>query len=326
LYGALGTKYFRWFDVRIAEAVTLSGQFAIQYAEKGLNNYLSSMLKEKETKDRIVVIDTDSTLASMDDFINIFKPKNPVEFLDQISKKKIEPEIDRLFKIFNDDILCGYKPRLSMKREVIASGFFVAKKHYVLNIYDNEGVRYTKPKLKIKGLAAIKSSTPKLVRNSMKETFLLILSRDRQKTMNYIDKIRKDFRSLPIERIAFPRGVSDIEKQLDSRTIYKKGCPIHVRAAILYNNLLNEKKLKAKYNPIRSGDKLKYVYLRMPNIIHENVIGFLNKLPTEFELQEFIDYNRMFDKTFMTTIEPILEIVGWGKNQEIEASMGDFFT
>lgn len=321
----MGTKFFRFFRTEIAEAVTLSGQFAIQYAERALNKHITSLLNESEVKDRVITIDTDSLIISMDDFINAFKPKNPVEFLDQISKRKIEPEIDRLFKIFNDDILYGYKPRLSMKREVIASGFFVAKKHYVLNIYDNEGVRYTKPKLKIKGLAAIKSSTPKLVRNSMKETFLLILSRDRDKTMRYIDSIRKEFKSLPIERIAFPRGASDLEKQMDQRTIYKKGCPIHVRAALLYNKMLNDSGLKTKYDPIRSGDKLKYVYLKMPNTLHENVIGFLTKLPLEFELHEYIDYNTMFDKTFMTTIEPILEIVGWGKTQEIEETMGEFF-
>ena len=321
----MGTKYFRYFRTEIAEAVTLSGQYAIQYAERALNKHITVILNEKEMKDRVVTIDTDSLIISMDDFINTFKPKNPVEFLDQISKRKIEPEIDRLFKIFNDDILHGYKPRLSMKREVIASGFFVAKKHYVLNIYDNEGVRYTKPKLKIKGLAAIKSSTPKLVRNSMKETFLLILSRDRDKTMRYIDSIRKEFKSLPLERIAFPRGVSDLEKQMDQRTIYKKGCPIHVRAALLYNKMLNDSGLKTKYDPIRSGDKLKYVYLMTPNTLRENVIGFLSKLPPEFELHEYIDYNTMFDKTFMKTIDPILEIVGWGKTREIEETMGEFF-
>lgn len=323
LYGALGNKYFRFFDQRIAEAITLTGQLTIRWAEYSINSYLNRVLKNETWKDYVVAIDTDSLYVSLDDLVKQFSPNNTIDFLDKICQEALEPELEKSYTdLFN--MLGGVDNRMVMKREAIADrGLWTAKKRYILNVHDNEGVRYAEPKLKIMGIEAIKSSTPAPCREALKEIFKVIMQKDEASVQAAIEQFKNHFKTLPPDQIAFPRGVSKVREFQSRDTIYKKGTPIHVRGSIMYNKLVGDMALQKKYTTINNGDKIKFLYLRKPNTIHENVIAFPDYLPEEFGLHNYIDHEVQFQKTFLDPIEPILDAVGW--TSEEVASLEDFF-
>ena len=323
LYGALGNRYFRFFDQRIAEAITLTGQLTIRWAEVSINSYLNRMLKPEKTKDYVIAIDTDSLYVCLDDFVQKFGPENKIDFLDKIGSEALEPELDRAYKQLYD-ILGGVDNRMVMKREAIADrALWTAKKRYIMNVHDNEGVRYTEPKLKIMGIEAIKSSTPEPCRDALKKIFKVIMTEDETTVQTAIEQFKNYFKTLEPDQIAFPRGVTQVKKWQDRNTLYKKGTPIHVRGSILYNKLVEDNQLKKKYELINNGEKIKFLYLRQPNSIHENVIAFPSYLPEEFGLRKYIDHETQFQKTFLDPIEPVLEAVGW-TSKEV-ANLEDFF-
>ena len=222
-----------------------------------------------------------------------------------------------------DDMNC-YENRMEMGREVIADrGIWLAKKRYLLNVHNSEGVQYAEPKLKIMGIEAIKSSTPEVVRDRFKEIFKIIISGDEKATQEFILDFKNEFKQLDPELVAFPRGVTDITSWIDNKMLYKKGCPIHVRGSLVYNNFVRKKKLTNQYELIRNGDKIKFAYLRLPNQVRENVVAFPNNLPREMNLHSYVDYEKQFEKTFIEPITPILEAVGWSVKEE--ATLEDFF-
>jgi DNA polymerase elongation subunit (family B) len=321
LYGAIGNKWFRYFDMRIAEGITLTGQATIKWAEKYLNEYLNKTLKTD--KDYVVAIDTDSVYVTLDEFIKRFKPANPVNFLDKLCSTSLE---EALKEAFNELYISlgGYENKMVMGREVIADrGIWTAKKRYILNVHDNEGVRYTNPHLKIMGIEAIKSSTPAICRKALKDMFKRIIETDETTVQSDIQNFKKVFSQASAEEVSFPRSVQNIKKWTDKETIYKKGTPIHVRGALLHNELVRDKKLNNKIEKIHSGDKVKFTYLVKPNPIKENVISFIDFLPKQFNLDEYVDYNLQFEKTFISAIEPVLSAVGWESEKTI--SLESFF-
>ena len=314
LYGALGNRYFRFFDQRIAEAITLSGQAIIRWGENAINEYLRNLLQSK--KDYVITIDTDSLYVGLGDLVKKFNPKNSVDFLDTVSKDKLEPVFVKAYQEFFDKF-GGIENKMVMSREVIADrGIYLAKKRYILNVIDNEGVRYKVPKIKTIGVEANKSSTPEVCREALKEIFKVIISKDQADVQQAIKQFKDHFCSLDPYQIAFPRGAQNITGYADTSTIYKKGTPIHVRGALLYNKIRKEKGL-TKYPNLRNGDKLKFIYLKQPNPIKENVIAFPDYLPEEFGLDEYIDKELQFEKTFLDAIEAILQPIGWTSSPQM---------
>ena len=323
LYGAMGNRYFRFFDQRIAEAITLTGQLTIRWAEVALNQYLNKALKNEKFKDYIIAIDTDSLYVSLDDVVQRFKPNNPIDFMDKLSQEALEPALESAYADLYG-MLGGVDNRMVMKREAIADrALWTAKKRYIMNVHDNEGVRYAEPKMKIMGIEAIKSSTPAPCRKALKDIFNVIMKEDERSVQAAIEQFKNYFKTLDPDQIAFPRGVTQVKKWQDRNTLYKKGTPIHVRGSILYNKLVEDMDLKKKYELINNGEKIKFLYLRQPNSLHENVISFPSYLPEEFGLRKYIDYELQFQKTFLDPIQPILDAVGW-TSKEV-ASLEDFF-
>ena len=315
LYGAMGNKWFRYFDMRIAEGITLTGQATIKWAEQHLNNYLNETLETD--KDYVVAIDTDSVYVCLDEFVKRYNPKNPINFLDKLCSTALE---DALTKCYDElyTRLGGMENKMVMGREVIADrGIWTAKKRYILNVHDNEGVRYAQPKLKIMGIEAIKSSTPAICRQALKDMFKRIIETNEETVQADIQNFKNVFSKASAEEVSFPRSVQNIRKWIDKETIYKKGTPIHVRGAIMHNHLIDNQKLQRKVEKIHGGDKVKFTYLRKPNPTKENVIAFVDYLPRQFKLEDYIDYNLQFEKTFLGAIEPVLTAVGWESEKRI---------
>lgn len=309
LYGATSNEYFRYYSTHIAESITLSGQLAIRWAEKKINSYLNKTLKTD--RDYIIAIDTDSLYVSMGELVKITNPKDPVAYLDKVCAQIFEPLLTEGYEQLSQ-YMNAYEQKMVMKREVIADrGVWTGKKHYALNVHNSEGVQYAEPKIKIMGIEAVKSSTPQHSRDLIKEAINLILTKDIKVVRDYVMQCKRDFLKLPVEDIAFPRGISNLDKFKGSSHWYGSGTPIHVRGAIVYNTLLEKLEVEHLYERIYEGDKIKFIYLLTPNNINENVISFKDVLPKEFKVEGFVDYETQFNKTFIEPINNILKHVGW---------------
>ena len=322
LYGALGNNYFRYFDRRMAEAITTSGQLSILWAQEAINKEMNQLL-DTLNEDYIIAIDTDSLYVRMKPLVDKFNPAKPVDFLNKICSEHFEGILSeaygKLFKKMN-----AYENRMEMAREVIADkAVWIAKKRYFMQVHDNEGVRYAKPKLKVMGVEAVKSSTPQVCRDRFKEIFNVILNEGEEATQKFVADFRREFKGLQPEEVSFPRGISDIDKWADRRDIYKKACPIHVRGALLYNHHVQAKKLDNRYETVKNGEKIKFCYLKTPNPIKENVVSYALNLPKELDLHRFIDYDKMYDKSFVEPIRNILDEIGW--DVEPVATLEQFF-
>ena len=329
LYGATANQYFLYYINDMAEAITTTGQLSIRYAEKSVNAYLNKLLKTNDV-DYIVYIDTDSIYVNFAPLIQeVFgttavPPAEGEKFLDQICSTKIEKVIQNGYEELAEK-MGAYRNAMVMKREKITDrAIFVAKKRYILNVLNSEGVHYETPKISVTGLESVRSSTPEICREKMKQLFGIIMNKDEIETQKFISNFRSEFRNLDLEEIGKTSGTDDIDKYIDRGSLYKKGCPIHVRGCILYNHFLSEKKLDKKYVKIQSGDKVKFVYLKVPNPIRENIISFPRTLPKEMGLDLYIDYDTQFEKVFLHPIEHILTSLGW--SCEKVDTIEDFFT
>jgi len=314
-YGALGSQYFRFYDLRMALGVTLAGQLSIRWIENKINIYMNKLLKTTDV-DYVIASDTDSIYLRLGDLVNkvYTGPKETakvIAFMDRVCEDKIQPYINESYQELASYVH-AYSQKMRMKREGLSNkGFWTAKKRYVLNVFNNEGVQYDEPDMKIMGLEVVKSSTPAIIREKMKETISLIINSDQETVQEFIANLKTEFKKLPVEDISFPRGVNGIREYSDSTTLYKKGTPIHVKGAILYNDLLEKHKLTKKYQLIKEGEKLKFTYLKVPNPVKDTVISFPVRLPKEFGLQEYIDYETQFEKTFIEPMKIILDCIGW---------------
>ena len=327
-YGAIGNQYFRYYKLANAEAITLSGQVSIRWIENKMNNYLNKILKTQDT-DYVIASDTDSIYLNLGPLVDVIykdrekNAENIVSFLDKICEEKLEPFIDQSYKELAE-YLNAYDQKMFMKRENIADrGIWTAKKRYILNVWDSEGVRYEEPKLKVMGIESVKSSTPASCRNMLKDAFKIIMTGSEDDVINYIDGCRNKFRTLPPEEISFPRSVSDVVKYKSHSSIYIKGTPIHVRGALLFNHYIKDKNLTNKYSLIQNGEKIKFCYLKKPNIIHENVLSFIQDYPVELGLDKYIDYDLQFNKAFLEPLKIILDAIGW--SVEKTANLESFF-
>jgi DNA polymerase elongation subunit (family B) len=317
-YGAIGNNYFRFFDIRIAEAITLSGQLAIKWIEEKLNQHLNKALKTNA--DYVIASDTDSIYLNLGPMIRKIVPNEPKEkiinMMDKFCDQNLQPYIDKSYQELADYVN-AYAQKMIMKREALADkAIWTAKKRYLINVYDNEGVRYKEPQLKIMGLEAIKSSTPMVCREKIKEAFKIMISGTESDMIAFIEKFRKDFKSLPPEDVAFPRSINDLGKYRDKLEIYKKGTPIHVKGSLLYNSQLVAHNLQKKYEQINDGDKIKFTYMKEPNPFQCTVISFPNILPKEFDLEKYIDYNTQFDKTFLDPLKIVMDAINWSVEKQ----------
>jgi len=327
-YGAIGNQYFRYYDVRQATAITSAGQFVIRWIEKNVNEYMNTILKTEEKVDYIVASDTDSIYLCLDKLVEkVCKDKSKSEtlkFLNKVVESRIEPFIDKKFEELAE-YTNAIAQKMIMKREVIADkGIWTAKKRYMLNVLDEEGITYDQPKLKIMGIEAVKSSTPEVCRGKIKEAINIIMTKDEVTLQTFVTKFRDEFFNMTAEQISFPRSCNNLAKYRHANNVFIKGTPIHVKGALIYNHQIKQFKLSRKYPLIQEGDKIKFIKLIEANPFKFDVISYITKLPKEFELQKYIDYEIQFQKTFLDPLSFILNSIGW--TYEKKASLESFFT
>ena len=327
-YGALGSQYFRFYDLRMALGVTTAGQFSIRWIEAKINQYMNKLLDSD--KDYVIASDTDSIYLRLGELVEkVYGKKSGVpeqkiiEFMDKVCEEKLQPHIDKSYTELADYVH-AYAQKMQMKREGLANkGIWTAKKRYILNVFNNEGVQYKEPKMKVMGLEMIKSSTPAAIREKMRKSIDIMINGTESDIHKFIEDFRNEFKQLPAEDISFPRGLNGLKEYSDNVTLYKKGTPIHVKGAILYNTKLKAMKLDKKYALIQEGEKIKFTYLKQPNPMKDTVISYPNRLPVEFGLQEFIDYDMQFNKAFLEPIKVILDCMNWTTEQQ--NSLESFF-
>ena len=328
-YGALGSQYFRFYDLRMALGVTTAGQLSIRWIEAKINAYMNKLMETKDN-DYVIASDTDSIYLRLGELVDKFigdkhnDKQRTINFMDKVCENKIQPFIDKSYQELAEYVH-AYAQKMQMKREGLSDkGIWTAKKRYILNVYNNEGVQYKEPQMKVMGLEMIKSSTPAVIREKMKELISIIVNGTESDVQNFIANFKEEFKSLPPEEISSPRGLNNLAKYSDSLSLYKMGTPIHVKGAILYNHYLKQKNLTKKYPLIQEGEKVKYSYLKMPNPFKDTVISFPGRLPKEFGLQDYIDYDTQFDKAFLEPIKIILDCMKW--STEKVSSLEDFFS
>jgi len=325
-YGALGSQYFRFYDLRMALGVTTAGQLSIRWIEHKINQYMNGLLKTNN--DYVIASDTDSIYLKLGPLVDkMYKDTTDVNkviaFMDKVCEDKIQPFIDKSYQELATYVH-AYDQKMQMKREGLSNkGIWTAKKRYILNVYNNEGVQYKEPQMKVMGLEMVKSSTPSAIREKMRQSIKLMINGTEDDIHTFIDEFRKAFKAMPPEEVSFPRGMNGLKEYSDAATLYKKGTPIHVKGAILYNAKLKQLKLDKKYPLIQEGEKIKFSYLKQPNPMKDMVISYPNRLPPEFGLQEYIDYDLQFEKAFLEPIKVILDQIGW--STEKTNSLESFF-
>jgi DNA polymerase elongation subunit (family B) len=310
----------------MALGVTTAGQLSIRWIEKKLNAYMNGILKTNE--DYVIASDTDSIYLKLGPLVNkVYSEKTDVNqvisFMDRVCEDKIQPYIDESYQELATYVN-AYSQKMQMKREALADkGIWTAKKRYIMHVYNNEGVQYTTPDIKVMGLEMVKSSTPSVIRGKMKELIALMLRGTEEDVQTFIANFREEFKSLPPEEISFPRGLNGLKEYSDSTSLYKKGTPIHVKGAIIHNHYLKQMGLEKKYPLIQEGEKLKFTYLKQPNPFKDMVISYPGRLPSEFGMHQYVDYDTQFSKAFLEPVDVILKCIGW--NHEKVNSLESFF-
>jgi len=327
-YGAIGNEHFRYYRLANAEAITLSGQVSIRWIENKMNGYLNKLLTTDKV-DYVIASDTDSIYLNLGPVVDKFfsnksDDKNKiVELLDKVCKDKLEPFINASYEELATYVN-AYDQKMIMKRENIADrGIWTAKKRYILNVWDSEGVRYKEPKMKIMGLETARSSTPQYFRDKLYAAFKIIISKTNDELISFVNAVRAETKEQGTEGVAFPRGVNNLEKYRSRTDIYCKGTPIHVRGALLYNDFVRKNKLEHKYPYIQEGEKIKFIYLKTPNPLHENCVSFFSAIPPEMNLDKYVDYQLQFEKSFLEPLKNVLQCVGWTHEKKI--TIGSFF-
>jgi hypothetical protein len=288
---------------------------------------MNKLLKTED--DYVIASDTDSIYLKLAPLVDaIYKEEKSttkvISFMDKVCETKIQPFIDSSYQELADYVH-AHEQKMEMKREALSDkGIWTAKKRYILNVHNNEGVQYKEPKLKVMGLEMIKSSTPSAVRVKMKESIKVMLNGTELDVQKFIADFKEEFKHLPVEDISFPRGVNGMKEYKDSSTIYKKSTPIHAKGALIYNHFLKDFKLDKKYQLIQNGEKIKFVYLKTPNTFNQSVISFPNRIPKEFDIEKFVDYDLQFEKTFLDPIKIILDCLHW--STEKQSSLEDFWS
>ena len=322
MYGVLGSPVFRFYDVDNAEATTLTGQSLIKYTGDIANYYYNKELKDNSN--HVIYTDTDSIFVSS---LPLVKHRNPDADItnDAFMTEKIleitgevQNFINKSYDYFAKKFLNCDEHRFDIKQEVVAkSAFWVAKKRYGQWIINENGVKCDK--LDVKGLDIIRSSFPPAFRDLMTSVLKYILNnQDKQIVDNTIIDFKVIMKQKSILDIALNTGVKGLTKYTARRvkgkfTVLKKGTPVHVKAAIRYNDLVEYFKLSKTVEKIKNNDKIKWVYLKSNpfNIQSLAIKGYDDPSEILEFIDKYIDYNKIFESQLNKKIKVFYQALKW---------------
>jgi len=326
-YGVFLQKGFMFYDPRIGEAITLTGQYIIMKVGDHCNKRFNDFFKTDNFR-YTIYRDTDSCFFTLGNVVKKYWANSTdlqiTDALDKLIETKLRTFIDEATDLIATAQNHHVKTIFFKRENICSGGFWMAKKKYALKVYDSEGVRYPEGDYKIMGIEVVRSSTPAIARAALKECVIHVIDKD-------IDQVRKDviiahqqFLTVPVEEIAFPRGANNLSAYSSTETIYSKGTPIAVRAALMHNHFVKKLDIGDRYEQIHEGDKIKFLYIKEPNHFKENIIGFTDILPPEFKLHSYVDRELQFQKVFLAPLEGIMKAVGW--DLEPKSTLDDFFS
>lgn len=326
-YGALGAAAFRWYDETIAEGITATGRVGIQYITKKINEFVNEKA-DTVGIDYVVSSDTDSVYFEVEPIVkkrwsHLTDKQQITDLVNEFAENEAAPWIDKCYQELSDYLNCDVN-LMDMKREAIADTFIIrAKKNYIMRVFDNEGIRFADPYYKMMGIEVVRTSHPQMIRDALEDTLKMVIEGSNDEVRNYVREFKQKFMTAPLNQIAAPRGISDITKYQNDDYTKKEGVtiPIHCTAGLNYNYLVNKYKLANKFEFIKNGSKIKFLPLKEPNPIKSHVIGFIDEIPTEFGLDDYIDKEAHFDKMFIKPLETFLIYNGWTIEENTLLSM-----
>tara|TARA_B100001093_G_C26852649_1_gene1025828 strand:- start:2182 stop:4710 length:2529 start_codon:yes stop_codon:yes gene_type:complete len=322
MYGVLGNKTFRFFDIDNAEAVTLTGQQLIkatgEFGSKFYNDELGT-----DNIDYCIYTDTDSVFFSAKPIIEKRYPN--IDHDDKVAMteailpvaEEVQEFINRMYDLYATRIHNVSTHRFDIKQELISkAGIWIAKKRYAQWVINQEG--HPVDKLDVKGIDVVRSNFPTAMRKFLADVLQSILENKTQHTLDeMVLDFKEDMKSMDIGDIAKSTGVKDIEKHIfkDEGIIeLSKGAPAHVKAAAAYNNMLRRTN-NTQLGEIRSGDKIKWVYLRN-NKFGLGAIAFKNyDDPDEILefIKKYINYEMIFTRELHNKLEAFYSAMKWGE-------------
>lgn len=321
IYGYFGNKHAPFGDDDIAASITLTGQSVIKKSNDLLKNYITERVNitdEAILNGCVIYNDTDSSYISIKSIID----NTDIEFKGTDGKltpelytevQNIEDYLNKHIKVWGVKNLNSKDCRFVFKREVIADvGVFLQKKRYVMHILDDEGIEMDK--YKYTGVEVVRSTMPAAIKPYVKDIIETMLStQDITKTNKVLNEAYKTFKSLPVEDIAFVSGIKNYEKYASGCDGFKtaKGMPGHAKAAYYHNLLLKKFNIENEYEPIGSGDKVRYFYVERPNAYNIGNVAYKYYYPDQFKKIFHIDYEKMFEKIIFSAIERFYVNVNW---------------
>lgn len=314
LYGALGNRYFKLFNVDIARAITGNTRFYIVLSKHRIPEFLNKFGKSNGVEDNnyYCYSDTDSLYFTLQPISHVlYDPTDDnntkADKIDDFIKTEIDPVIEENNKEFCDFVNALDSTVVKAEREVIAdSAVFVAKKRYFMRVLDNEGVRYETPKIKRMGIEIVRSSTPSFSKKYLDDSINIILDKNNKDLLEWVKETKQLFTKQKLSEIAKTSSVSNLNYNLDKVQYDQNGrkisIPINSRAALVTNRYIEQNNLSNQFQPISPNDKIKILYMKTPNPLNSNVMAFIDNRFAEM-FRQYVDFDENWDKFFLAALE-----------------------
>ncbi len=336
-YGAFGNKAFYFYNVDVAQSITLQGQNLIKYADSVMEEYfikiwhIDTDLHKKLNIDHLKITpikttypttiygDTDSNyvifnyiIKSIENFESL--KINPVEFVASIIKLRIQPYLNKRFQQYAESFNTVNMQEFKLEH-ISNNGVFIAKKNYILDVAHEDGYLLSKSELLAKGFDLVKSSLPKWAREKGKELIKIILQQgnnlDMPQLMDKIKQYKNELMMLHPDELSQNFNLRTFKKYVlkdDDQLVFAKGAMVYPRSAGYHNHLLYKQKdnIRKKYVKIRNGEKVRFYHCIKDNMYKIDCFSYLpGKFPMEFAPQ--IDYDEQFNVIILTPLNRVLE-------------------
>jgi len=320
-YGALANEFFRYCRYELPSSITMNGQLVL----KTLINALTAKYGEEII---LCAGDTDSILISVAPLVkkhcNGFTADQIIDWIQTFANTEFQQLINDTYQDLSEYVGAPENYMKMSCEKIISNAFWTAKKHYAYRLVVEDGIKLNTPKFGYKGLECVKSSIPRAIRAMQKETIQTILT-NKEDLYNVVNRCKEKIMALSPEDIALPKTCNGLYKYADGKGGWIKGAQAHVKAAMNYNKYVLNNKLINQYSLIKDGEKIRFVWMKQPNTLNAETFGFINRLPKDNMILDFIDYGTMYEKTYGKIIDDMCERLNIQNLLSTTNSLDDFF-